>query len=242
MTDSEDEGGQDASSSGRRTGDGGTRDSGTEGMGNRRRRWARREQPIAQREHSSPKEEAEPEEEAWRVVDKKNRNIIPSLLNEMTELDRKAKNQKEIRFFKAIVPEGLNAVSNGGWEEVTMYLDSGATETVIPAEMLMSLDLKEGAATRQGITYEVANGVRIANLGEKAFIGVTEDGQEKEINAQVCEVNKALLSVSKAVKAGNTVVFDEDGSYIESKLTGQRTWLTDEGGTYASKMFVKTLL
>ena len=148
----------------------------------------------------------------------------------MTMIAKREEIKNDLRFFKAIVPEGLNTVTNGGWEEVTMYLDSGATETVIPKDMLMSLDLKEGAAARQGITYEVANGVRIANLGEKAFIGVTEDGQEKEINAQVCEVNKALLSVSKAVKAGNTVVFDEDGSYIESKLTGQRTWLTNEGG------------
>ena len=104
-----------------------------------------------------------------------------------------------------------------------MYLDSGATGTVIPRDMLMSLGLEEGAAARQGITYEVANGVRIANLGEKAFIGITEDGQDKQINAQVCEVNKALLSVSKAVKAGNVVVFDEDGSYIENKPTGQKT-------------------
>ena len=58
--------------------------------------------------------------------------------------------------------------------------------------------------------------------------------------AQVCEVNKALLSVSKAVTARNKVVFDEDGGYIERKLTGQRTWLTDEGGMYAFKMLVKT--
>jgi hypothetical protein len=47
--------------------------------------------------------------------------------------------------------------------------------------------------------------------------------------------------VSKAVKAGNVVVFDEDGSYIENKLTGQKTWLTEEGGMYALKMWVKSL-
>ena len=45
---------------------------------------------------------------------------------------------------------------------------------------------------------------------------------------------------SKAVKANNLVVFDENGSYIGSELTRQRTWLTDEGGTYAFKMLVKT--
>ena len=58
--------------------------------------------------------------------------------------------------------------------------------------------------------------------------------------AQVCEVNKALLSVSAAVKAGNRVVFDEDGSYIENRETGQITWLVEEGGMYALKMWVKS--
>ena len=122
-----------------------------------------------------------------------------------------------------------------------MYLDSGATETVIPKDMLMNIMSREGLASKQGITYEVANSVRIANLGEKAFIGVTEDGQEKQINAQVCDVNKALLSVSKAVKAGNVIVFDEEGSYIENKITGQRTWLTDEGKRTPSRCWLKHL-
>ena len=58
-------------------------------------------------------------------------------------------------------------MSVGGWEEITMYVDSGATETVMPDGMLMSVNIRDGAKSRQGIMYEVANGVRIANLGEK---------------------------------------------------------------------------
>jgi hypothetical protein len=42
------------------------------------------------------------------------------------------------------------------------------------------------------------------------------------------------------VKAGNRVVFDEDGSYIENRETGQITWLVEEGGMYALKMWVKS--
>ena len=139
-----------------------------------------------------------------------------------------------------VYPEGANSMSVGGWEGITMYVDSGATETVMPDGMLMSVNTREGVTSRQGIMYEVANGVRIANLGEKEFIGITEDGQEKQLVAQVCEVNKALLSVSTAVKAGNRVVFDEDGSYIENRETGQIIWLVEEGGMYALKMWVKS--
>ena len=120
-----------------------------------------------------------------------------------------------------------------------MYVDSGATETVMSEDMLRSIALREGMAMKQGVTYEVANGIRIANLGERQFEGVTEDGGVKNITAQVCSVNKALLSVSKAVKAGNRVIFDDEGSYIENKETGEVTWLVEEGGMYALKMWVK---
>ena len=53
--------------------------------------------------------------------------------------------------------------------------------------------------------YEVANGDRIPNLGEKRFVGVSEEGVSRNITAQVCEVNKGLLSVKKVVENGNTL-------------------------------------
>ena len=130
--------------------------------------------------------------------------------------------------------------STEGWEEVTLYFDSVATETAIGQDMITSIELKEGIAWKQGVKYEVANGVRIPNLGERSFTGITPEGGSKDVTAQVCAVNKALLSVSKAVKAGNRVVFDDDGSYIENKITGERTWMQEEGGMYALKMWVKT--
>ena len=64
----------------------------------------------------------------------------------------------------------------------------------------------------------------------------------KAMTAQVCEVNQSLLSVSKAVAAGNRVVFDgEDvgGSYIQNKKTGEVTKLKAEGGMYTLKMWVR---
>ena len=41
--------------------------------------------------------------------------------------------------------------------------------------------------------------------------------------AAVTEVDDALLSVSKVVRAGNRVVFDQSGSYIEHKTSGEVT-------------------
>ena len=139
----------------------------------------------------------------------------------------------------AIEPEGYNSVIDGEWEEVELAVDSGATETVIDANTLTHVKAVEGPAFKRGVKYEVANGVRIPNLGEKKFKGFTEEGTLKNITAQVCDVNKPLLSVSKVVAAGNRVVFDKDGSYIEDIITGDKVWLKNVGGMYMLKLWVK---
>ena len=65
-------------------------------------------------------------------------------------------------------------------------------------------------------------------MGEKKFDAVTEDGGIRQITAQVCEVNKPLLSVSKMVAAGNRVVFDPEGSYVEDVNSGEVVWLNEQ--------------
>ena len=139
-----------------------------------------------------------------------------------------------------IEPEGLNSVvDKDGYEEIEMAVDSGATETVVSDEMLQSVQVNEGPASRRGVKYEVANGVRIPNEGEKKFSATTGEGITRGITAQVCNVNKPLLSVSRMVNAGNKVVFDADGSYIEDKVTAERMWLEYKGGMYMLRVWAK---
>ena len=92
--------------------------------------------------------------------------------------------------------------------------------------------------SRKGVMHEVANGVRIPNLGEKRFTGVSTEGAVRNITAQVCDVNKALLSVKKMVAAGNRVVFDQAGSYIEDTRSGEKMRLVEEDGMYMLTMWV----
>ena len=67
--------------------------------------------------------------------------------------------------FTTIEPEGFNAINdNDGWELITMYVDSGATETVIAEQMLAVMEIRESPQSRRGVEYEVANGVKIPNL------------------------------------------------------------------------------
>ena len=139
-----------------------------------------------------------------------------------------------------IEPEGLRPVVDAPrWEATELAVDSGASETVIPEGSVRGARLVPSEASKRGVQYEVANGERIPNLGQKTFTGVTEsEGLLRGITAQVCEVNKPLLSVARLVKAGNSVVFAPDGSYVEDNGTQERMWLQESGGMYMLKLWV----
>ena len=99
--------------------------------------------------------------------------------------------------------------------------------------------------SKHGQTYEVANGDEIDNEGEKKFIAhmVTVDGQDsggKGITAQVCRVHRPLMSVKKICRNGSRVVFDEEGSYVENKTTGERIRVSEEDGEYVLDVWVNT--
>ena len=102
-----------------------------------------------------------------------------------------------------------------------------------------NIPIKQEDASRRGVQREVANGVCIPNLGEQKFQGYSEEGTVRSITTQVCEVNKGLLSVRKVVEAGNRVVFDSTGSYIEDKKTHERMYMRDEAGMYMLRMYVR---
>ena len=90
-----------------------------------------------------------------------------------------------------------NFVGTDEWEEVIMTIDSGASETVIPSKKLSHIPTMPSEGSKAGVLYDVANGETAPNEGEKGFVGQTEDGKLKRVLAQVCDVNKGLMSVKK---------------------------------------------
>ena len=85
-------------------------------------------------------------------------------------MDELEKEKEEIKPLRTIEPEGVNELEvTGEWEEIELAVDSGATETVVGEDDLPGIEVKEGPASKRGTEYEVANGVRIPNLGEKKF-------------------------------------------------------------------------
>jgi hypothetical protein len=59
-----------------------------------------------------------------------------------------------------------------------------------------------------------------------------KDGKRKAMNFQVTDCKKPLASVAKIIEKGNRVVFDEDGSFIMNKATGEKIKLERERGTF----------
>ena len=89
------------------------------------------------------------------------------------------------------------------------------------------------------MSYQAANGAKIRNLGAQFVKGKTEAGEEASMRFQVAEVTKALGAVGKICEAGNRVIFDEEGSFIEDKKTGRKTTIRKERGCYFLDLYVK---
>ena len=129
----------------------------------------------------------------------------------------------------------LGAFGWNEWELLPMgiTIDSGAAETVIPEHVGAMYPRVATMASESGLEYQSATGQPIRNLGEKTLNLMVTDGTMRRMTMQVAEkVSKPLGSVSRICAAGHRVVFDDDGSYIEHKETGQTSWLRQENGVY----------
>jgi len=124
------------------------------------------------------------------------------------------------------------------WVKIELTMDSGACEHVVHPEQIHGATVRVTQAVREHVTYLAANGSEIANLGEVTITGVTEEGVDISLIMQVADVTKPLASVRKMCKAGNRVVFDPEGSYIQHKATGVTTAIDESNGTYSVNLWV----
>ena len=69
--------------------------------------------------------------------------------------NKEEKKAMELNALMTILPDSLNSVTNDGWEEMEMTVDSGASETVVGEDMISAVATKEGQASRRGVVYEV---------------------------------------------------------------------------------------
>ena len=68
--------------------------------------------------------------------------------------------------------------------------------------------------------------------------GLTDAWINFKLKAAVADVKRPLVSVSKMCEAGNRVVFDPAGSYVENIKTGKRTAMVHTGRGYKLKVWL----
>ena len=136
--------------------------------------------------------------------------------------------------------DSINSVEQfaGSWERIPVTVDSGAVDSVIPKRLARGVPTKQTEASKQGLKYRSASGNPIMNEGEKELRGYTKEGNSVNMCMQVAEVTKPLGSVRAYVRAGNRVVFDAGGSFIQNKATGMRTNIEDRNGAYVFDLWI----
>ena len=75
-------------------------------------------------------------------------------------------------------------------------------------------------------------------MGEKSFIGYTDDEEALNLTFQMAEVTRPLSSVGKITDQDNLVVFGRKGGYIWDVQTGATTHFSREQGVYLLRLWV----
>ena len=124
------------------------------------------------------------------------------------------------------------------WESLPfpVIVDSGACASVIPTDWCDHVPTTSTPQSKAGEFFRAANGRKIFNQGEKVISMMTKEGAMRDMKFAVCDVSKALGSVSQMCKTGHKVVFsppwDPAGSYIQHIETGEKIWLEECNGLY----------
>ena len=188
-----------------------------------------------------PTQEEHGDDVPWQVKVKKDKSKGKLSANQRRAAARKPKTGCG-NFAGVLEEEGMQPVCLAGqeWERIELTVDSGAAETICPASMACSIATTPGPKKAQGVNYTCAGGRRLPNLGEKkCMMSTSESRAIRGLTMQVADINRPLLSVAKAVDAGNRVIFDREWSYIEDCTTGERTTIQRQGGLYVLEAWVK---
>ena len=126
-------------------------------------------------------------------------------------------------------------VSEAG-HELTITIDSGASENVIGPSMVPSFPVVKSEGSKEGVKYVTANGTVMPNRGEQHVHVVTKEGHKCMLNMQVTDVKKPLMSVARICDAGHEVVFTAGGGMIKHVKTGQVTKFNRVDNVYRLKV------
>ena len=126
------------------------------------------------------------------------------------------------------------------WFEIEMTADSGACDTVIPKSMCPDIPIVPSLQSLRNMEYEVANGQSIKNLGERRCQMWTEGATSaKNINMQVADVHKALLSLSRCADLGFESRFGSAFGCLIDTESGEVIPLIRRGNLYVLRAWIR---
>ena len=176
------------------------------------------------------------------MIEQKQEGIAPAPAAEPEVGDQRGIAAKVLHYLGLARSNGgnLNALpaTQGQWERLESVVDSGATVSVMGPEFAKEYDVTPSEASKAGVTYQVANGDEIDNLGEKFLPVITDEGTMRGVISQVAKVTSPLTSVRQLYNSGHLVVFDGPESFIMNKLTGELNMIQDNGTNYTIGMWV----
>ena len=118
------------------------------------------------------------------------------------------------------------------WRRIAIAVDSGACDNVISPDDVPEQKVMESSGSKKGENFYSATGEPIPNLGDIKLPMIMREGTARGMLMRAAPVSKPLASVKKICQAGHAVVFDDEGSFIINKTTGEMNWMREDDGNY----------
>ena len=126
------------------------------------------------------------------------------------------------------------------WTMIEVAVDSGACDTVMPLSSCSSIPTVSSNQSKAGMSYEVADGNKNPNLGERKCLMLTPGCHfPKKIIFQVADVHKPLLSVTRAADAGFDCLLGKEGGCLIPQAGGERVPIRRKGNLYVMTCWVR---
>ena len=124
------------------------------------------------------------------------------------------------------------------WSRLSIAVDSGACESVVDPEQVPGLKLIDTSESLASEEFQSATGEPIPNLGSIQVPMYTRESTIRGMLFTGAPVSKPLASVKKICQAGHVVWFEEGGSFILNKATGECNALREEAGNYMLDVYI----
>ena len=103
------------------------------------------------------------------------------------------------------------------WKKVTVVVDQGAAESVMPRSMFPEIGIRQTERSKNGKGFKGPGGENIKNYGQQVMSVRTLEGFVRKSTWQVADVRRPLVSASHIIQAGNDLFIGKDEAYSMNK-------------------------